>query len=52
MMDGCIFGASKYQLSFTAIINLRRTFFVFKCNSDCICLEEESHIHLGWLEGE
>ncbi len=25
---------------------------IFKYNSDCIRLKEESHKHLGWLEGE
>ncbi len=37
---------------FTAIIMLgrARTFFLY--NADCIHLKEESHMHLGWLEGE
>jgi len=24
---------------------------IFKRNSDCVWLNEESHVHLGWLEG-
>ncbi len=49
MMDGCtILG-----VIFTVIIKLGKTrtsFFIY--NSDCIRMEEESHIHLGRLEGE
>ncbi len=43
--------------SFTVIIKLGRArnlllFFFFLYHSDCIRLKEESHIHLGLLEGE
>ncbi len=44
--------ASKSWRLFTAIIKLGRARAFFKYNSDCICLKEESYIHLGWLEGE
>ncbi len=43
-----LFGASKSQPSFTAMIVRARIFF---SNSDCIRLKK-SLIHLGWREGE
>ncbi len=43
MMDRCTF------LSFTAIIKLGRARINFKMT---VRLKEESHIHLGLLEGE
>ncbi len=36
----------------TAMITLGRARTIFLCNSDWIRLKEESHIHLGCLEGE
>ncbi len=54
-MDGRTFWASQSRAPFTAIIKLRssRTFFLMSLQHvDCICLKEESQIHLGWIEGE
>ncbi len=46
------FGAWKSQQPFTAIKKLGRARIFFLYNSDCICLKEKGHIHLGCLEGE
>ncbi len=42
----------KILTPYTAIIKLGKSQDIFLYNSDCIHLKEESHIHLGWLEGE
>ncbi len=47
-----LFWASKSRSPFTAILKLGRARTFFLCNTDCICLCKESHIHLGWLEDE
>ncbi len=56
MMDGCtlleLYWTIENQHPFTAIIKLGRARPFFYYNSDCIHLKEESHIHLGLLEGE
>ncbi len=39
-------GLIKSQHPFTAIIKLGKVFYF---NSDCICLKEESGVHLGCL---
>ncbi len=36
--------------AFIIMLGRARTFFEY--NADCIRLKEESHMHLGWLEGE
>ncbi len=37
----------KFRVWVTILGHIHFTFF-----SDCVCLKEESPIHLGWLEGE
>ncbi len=37
---------------FTDIVKLGKKQDFFLHNSDCIRQKEESHIHLGWLEGQ
>ena len=51
MIDGCTFLGFKHRgPPFTTIVKIGKA-RIFYYNF-CICLKEERHIHLGWLEDE
>ncbi len=39
-----------FAITFRGGVGFRSSIFLY--NTECIRLKEESHIHLGWLEGE
>ncbi len=51
MMDRCTFLGFKTLTTIHCHYKAWKSQDIFLYNSDCICLKEESHIHLGWLEG-
>jgi len=52
--DGWVhfFGASKSHPPIHYHYKSRKSQDVFKYISDCVCLKEDGHVHLGWLGGE
>ncbi len=51
MMDGCTLFCFKISTTIHCLYKACKSRDIFKYNSYCICLKEESQIHLGWLEG-
>jgi len=47
-----LFLASKHAPPVHYHYNAWKSQDIFKYISDCVCLKDESHIHLGCLEGE
>ncbi len=52
MMDGFTLWGFKISTTIHSYYKAWKSQDIFLCNSDCIRLKEESHIHLGWLEGK
>ncbi len=52
MMDGCILLVFKIESPIHCRDKAGKSQDIFNHHSDCIRLKEESHIPLGWLEGE
>ncbi len=52
MMDGCTFWGFNILPRIHCYHKAWKSQDIFEYNSNGICLKEESHIHIGWLEGE
>ncbi len=52
MMDGCTFLGFKISTTIHYHYKAWKSQDIFLYNSNCINLKEQSHIPLGWIEGE
>jgi len=52
VMDGCTFSGFNFYSAIHSHYKTWTSQDIFYCNSDCIHLKEECHVHLGGLEGE
>jgi len=51
-MDGCTILSINLLVEIHCHFKTWKSQDIFLDNSDCIRSKEESHLHLGWLEGE